>query len=456
MLRRTIATGAIAAAVTIAAIAPARADAPKLKSYDAASSASALEISLAGQTLGISQTQAAVNSKPEAAADGAALLIAGTPVPGAAPSAAPAGPATNSACPLAEDLAQASQGNLSGLRLEVACLNTSAAITDGAPTAQSGAGEVRIQVLGPGGALLDQILKPVFAAAPQVGDLTAPLLEALAPILGPVKDTTQIDVPKVLDDILTAVGDTEFVLAEIVVAPSQSKARASSQEGVVAEAGSNGVTINILPGIAATLDGLTGLGDITSPSSAPLLQVKLGTANARVVRDAVTGVAAPDASAAQLLGITASDSLGILQGILGQAADAINGLAVDQLGCNASNPLAPILCIEVGAVNELDAAELDARKMNFGAGTVGREASAAHVEILGAASDALGAPVLGLSFSRATAAANAVVADVPGTPESPAQPSLPRTGGDSTLPMTLALLAVGAAGMLVLRRTRSA
>lgn len=457
MFRRTIAILATTAAVALAAGLPASAaDSPKLDPYAAGATGDALQLTLLGQTLGVSHTEAGVSSDPKAAADGAALLVAGTPVPGAAPSSAPGGPATASQCPIAEDVAEASQGQLSGLQIEVACLNTKASVNEaGEPSAESGSGEVTIRVLGPGGTLLQPILGPVLDGVTQVTD---PLVEALAPILGPIQDATQIDVPSVLDRLTTAVGDDMFVLAEIVIAPAQSRVHASAADGVVAEAGTNGVTINVLPGIASTLDQLTGLVDIPNPSTGPLLQVKLGAAHAKVVRQPGTGEAAADASAAQLLSIKADDSLGILGGLADQVNGALGALSIAQLSCSGG-ALADVLCIDLGSVNELDSAELKARNLDFGAGTVGREASAASVRILPIAATALGGDALGVSLASATAAANAVPAQapLPSPAPPPEQPrSLPRTGGDSALPLGLALLAVGAAGAALVRRSRIA
>ena len=452
-LRRTTAILATAAAISLAAVVPAGAEAPPLKDYSAGATATALQLTLLGQQLAVSQTQAAISSAPKAAADGAALLLAGSPVPGAAPSAAPGGAASNEVCPIQADLDEITQGALSALELEVACVSTSASVTDG-PAAHAGSGEVTIRILAPGGTLLEPVLGPVLAGVDQVTD---PLVEALDPLLGVITDVTQIDVASVLDQLTTALGDDLFVLAEIVIAPSVSQTAATADGGVVAQAGSNGVTINILPGIASTLDQLTNLIDVPNASTGPLLQVKLGAANARVVRDAKTGAAAPDASAAQLLSVTADDSLGILQGLADTLTGALDALSITQLSCDGG-ALADVLCIDLGAVNELDAAELAARNMDFGAGTVGREASAATVRVLPIAASALGGDVLGLSLASATAAANATaLEDEPrqAPPAAPAAPGLPKTGGDSALPLTLALLAVGAAGAALVRRTRT-
>ena len=57
--------------------------------------------------------------------------------------------------------------------------------------------------------------------------------------------------------------------------------------------------------------------------------------------------------------------------------------------------MADILCVDLGAVNELDEAELAARGYDFGDGTVGREATAAGIAVLPILGEALGAKVAG-------------------------------------------------------------
>jgi LPXTG-motif cell wall-anchored protein len=69
----------------------------------------------------------------------------------------------------------------------------------------------------------------------------------------------------------------------------------------------------------------------------------------------------------------------------------------------------------------------------------------------------LGGDVLGLSLASTTAAANAVDVDraIPEAPVLTSAPSLPKTGSNSALPLTLALLTVGAASAVLVRRTRT-
>jgi len=446
MRRRTFATLTVAAVLAITSTAPASAEAPKLQSYESGGYGTALVLDLLGQQLAVSHTEAAVSATPEAAADGAALLLAGTPVPSGAPAKAPGGPEGGEACTADVDLGELSGGALSALGVNLACVTTKATISEASPASESTTGELIITLTSPGGTALAPLLAPLFDTIPQVTD---PIFTALDPLLGPIEEVTQVDLDTILSDLLTDLQDESFVLAQIVVAPSATRAGATVADGVFARAGSNGVTINLLPGIGATL---ADLGLNVPPLEAPLMSVKLGQAFAEVVRDPVTGAAKPDALAAQLLGIEAVDDLGILQELTGQVASAINGLAVAELSCDGG-ALADVICVDLGAVNELDAAELEARGLNFGEGTVGREATAASIRVLPIAAEALGGPVLGLSLASATAAANGAAPALPGAP---AAPSLPRTGGEGALPLTLALFAAATAGVHLIRRTRTA
>src|SRR5437868_5335981 len=102
MFKRTLAILGITALVALA-FAPASSASNangvgSLGPYGAGATAQALQLTLLGKDLAVSTTSAAISSKPEAKADGAALLLAGTPLPGGAPSAAPGGPATNKTC----------------------------------------------------------------------------------------------------------------------------------------------------------------------------------------------------------------------------------------------------------------------------------------------------------------------------------------------------------------------
>jgi hypothetical protein len=452
MLKRTTAVLAIGAvsALSMAASSPAGAADPKLSSYGAGSYATALEVGLLGQDLAVSTTSAAINSNPQAKADGAALLLAGNPIPGAAPAAAPGGPATNHVCAANINLKDLTGGAIDLANVDLACVDTSAKNVDGFPSASSATGELVIRVVAPAGDVLAPILAPVLDAVQQVTD---PLLLALQPITGIIQDATQIDVPAILDQVLDTVDarNLNVVVAEIAVAPSGSVAEASDAAGVLAQAGANGATIRVLPGIAQTL---LDLGLNVTGSQASLATIKLGTANAKVVRDPITGKADVDSSAAQLLSIKTADTLGILQDLTGAVTDVLDALSINVLGCDAGNPLADILCIELGHVNDLDHAELVARNLDFGDGTVGREASAATVRVLPILADSLGGDAVTLRLGTATAAANATPFVAPPPTVAPVR-KMPKTGGTDLAPFAFVLLAAaGATGALV-RRSRT-
>ena len=123
MLKRTLAilatgaVGALALAPSAGAIAN-----PKLDPYGAGAYASALEITLLGQDLAVSNTSAAITSTPEAKADGSALLLAGNPIPGATPAAAPGGPATNKSCAVDIDLGELTGGAIYLADADLACV----------------------------------------------------------------------------------------------------------------------------------------------------------------------------------------------------------------------------------------------------------------------------------------------------------------------------------------------
>jgi LPXTG-motif cell wall-anchored protein len=448
MLKRTTAVLAAGAIAAIAFIPSASAlDDPKLDPYGAGAYATALELTLLGTDLAVSTSSAAITSTPEAKSDGAALLLAGTPVPGAAPSAAPGGPAANEVCAVDIDLAELTGGAISLAEAGLACVETTAT-ADGAKTeATSASGELVINVLAPGGTALEPLLTPLFEG---VESVTNPLLEALRPITGAVNDLTQIDLEAVLTGLIDDLQDETIVIAQIAVAPTASVTRATNAEGVLAHAGASGATIRVLPGLAPSLVELgLNLPGITEP----LATIKVGVSSADVRRDPVTGAPNTEASYARILDVQLADTLGILEQLTGVVSTALEGLSTGPLGCNDSNPLVDILCIDLGTVKDLSAQELQERNLFFGEGTVGVEATAAAIHVLPIAADALGGDVLGLLLGQSTAAANARPVAPP--PTAPPITKLPKTGGGIGLPVAFGLFAVAGAAAVVLRRTRA-
>lgn len=452
MLKRTLAilatgaVGALALAPSAGAI-----ENPKLDPYGAGAFASALEITLLGQDLAVSNTSAAITSTPEAKADGSALLLAGNAIPGNTPSAAPGGPATARSCALEVNLGELTGGAISLADAGLACIDTATVADATTTSAVSDSGELVINITAPAGDILNPLLEPLGSAV--TDQVLDPLLTALAPILGPIEDATQIDLPEVVDDLVGSLlaADPNVVIAQIAVAPTASLAKATNAEGVLARAGASGATISILPDL---LQSLLDLG-LNLPAVGPLATIKVGPSTAVVQRDPVTGAADPDASVAQLLDIQLAPALGILSQITGQLTSALEQLAgaTGALGCNAQNPLADIVCIDLGAVRELSTQELQDRNLFFGEGTVGREATAATVRVLPIAADSLGGDLLALRLGTSTAAANAT----PVTPVAnvPLPQKLPKTGGAPSLPLAF-VLTLGAAGAATMvRRARA-
>jgi hypothetical protein len=475
MYKRTAAILASASVIALLVSPPARAAGPdKLQGYAAGSSATGLVINLVDQSIAISATTAAVSSEgpddatdgPTAAADGAALLVAGTPVPSGAPSQTPGGEAENSVEVANLDLGDATSGAADGLALTVAKVSTAATVTDGAPAATSEADQAVVNLTGLSGTVLSPLVGPLTdALATALSDAEEALLcgdgGALTNIPGlcdTVNDVVEIDA--LVDEIIANIGDLDdglVTVAQVRVAPSLSTAGANADDGVMASAGTTGVFIELFPGLPAAIDEIVGeqvLPDVDVPPS--LATLALGNAQAEVVRDPVTGAPAPDASAAQLLGVDVTDSLGLLSDLLEEDVPALLGSLAEAgaaLSC-ADGALADLICIDLGTVNELDADELAARGYDFGQGTVGREATAAGIEVLGVLTDVVGGPVLSVQLAQASAAANAIPA-APAAPPVENEEPLPRTGGDVNVVLALGLFAAAAAGLAAVRRTRS-
>jgi hypothetical protein len=457
MLKRTLAilaTGAVGA-LALAPSAGAQDTGPELKPYGAGAFASALEVTLLGQDLAVSNTSAAITSTPEAKSDGSALLLAGTPLPGNTPSSYPDGKDKNKSCALDLNLGQLTGGAISLADAGLACINTTASHTDktatapGITTATSASGELIINVTAPAGDVLKPILDPLGSAVQD--QVLAPLLDALAPLTGGIKDATQIDLPAVINDLVGSLlsVDPNVVIAQIAVAPSGSSAGFNSDTGVAALAGSSGATITILPDL---LQNLLDIG-LNIPAIGPLATIKVGASQAGVAFDKDAKPKA-DASSAKILDVQLAPSLGILSQITGQLTSALEQLAgaTGALGCNANNPLAGIVCIDLGSVRELTTQEMKDHNLWFGDGTIGREASAATVRVLSIASDSLGGDVLGIRLGSSDASANAAIT----TPDTVPTPiKLPKTGGTPSLPVALVLM-LGAGGLAALvRRTRT-
>jgi hypothetical protein len=429
MLRRTIGISAAAAAISIAAIIPASAQTSPggLESYAAGAKATALDLTVFGQELTVSDTAAGIDSSAKAVADGKALLTplyssAGAPV-------ASNGTTTGSDC---QEIDLPSPVNLAAI--DLVCVNTSAVLTGGNPIGSSTSNQVVIEVKA--GDLI--ATTPLADVVGQIQDGLGSLFDALVPITQPIEDATQIELQGIVDGLLSEV-QTGDVLVRITVAPTVSTSQFGAT-GVAANAVSNGVIVELLPNL---------------PGGA-LAVATVGASTAGVVRDATTG--APTLSgAAAVLNVTYPNGLLGGLGVLTDALGAAVNVTIDQLACNAANPLADVICFTVGANNDLDAAEAKALGLDFGPSTVGRETSVLGLTLLAAAPE--GGIVLNVGHTAAAAgsAVPAPQAAAPGPLPRGADPLVPsaRTGGEAATGLTLALLAVGAAGVALVRRSRT-
>lgn len=450
MLKRSMAILAVGAVTALFVVPPAAAQEADYESYGAGASAAALFISLADQELTFSGTSAAVGMTDEgtiAAADGQAVTTPLFSTPGA-PVESSGAVVTGQDCVVSEDLP--APIDLAGL--DIACVNTSAGVVDGSPEGSSTSDEIVLEVLD--SELVDQL----------AADLLTPLLEQLLAGLDPLLDALLLDetVAGVVDLLLADLQNSGTV-ATIEVAPTSSLAT-----DVSALATSQGVTVELLPDLLPGVGPLAtivvgdafasavvepGTDEVTLDGKAAYLSVDL--TGLEVVLSALIGQV-DEALLAQLppelgevLGPIFDQVLALLTGLDTQIEELVN-VTVDQLACTPDNPLAALLCFTAGGVNELDAAGLEGYGFTYGDGTRGIEAEILGLSVLDG--------TIELGIGQAAAGANAVLAqDIPRQEPPPAEPQapLPRTGIDSGTPVALALFAAAAAGLAVVRRTRT-
>ena len=141
----------------------------------------------------------------------------------------------------------------------------------------------------------------------------------------------------------------------------------------------------------------------------------------------------PTASVARILDVQLAPTLGILDASSPARSSTLSRACHTVLGCNDNNPLADILCIDLGIVKELSTAELQERNLDFGEGTVGREATAATIRVLPIPPTPWAATSSACASATSTAAANATPA-VPATTAPPIPQKLPKTGGGPLAP----------------------
>jgi hypothetical protein len=425
MLRRTIGIAATAAAVTVASIIPASAQTSPggLESYAAGAKATALDLTVFGQAITVSDTAAGIDSTAKAVADGKAMLTPAFASPGAP--AASDGTTTNSDC---QEIDLPSPINLAAL--DIVCVNTTAVLTNGNPISSAVSDEVVIEVTAPD-LIADTPLTDVVAG---IQDGLGQLFDALVPVTEPLEEATQVELDGIVDGLLAEVQEGD-VLVRITVAPTSSTSQFGS--GVAANATSNGVVVELLPNL---------------PGGA-LAVATVGSSSAGVVRDVTTGAPTLSGEAAVLNVTYPNGLLGGLGVLTSALSEAVN-VTVDQLACGDANPLSDVICFTLGATNDLDAAEAKALGFDYGPSTVGRETSVLGLTLLAAAPE--GGILLDIGHTAAASGSALPAPVAPGPlPGAPAENPLPRTGGQVGMGLILALLAVGGAGTALLRRSRT-
>ncbi len=459
MLKRSVAVLTCATVLALAAAPVASAQDPdELESYGAGASATALVLSILEQEFTFSNTSAGVGSKPEASA---AAQAATTPIFSSDPSVVTStgAPQTGSSCVLDLDLPEPL--NLTGGG--ISCVETRAAVADGAPDASSESAEVTLDIISAEllGDAVDDVLRPLLEQLLAGVDGVLAALDVLLP-LSDVSLDTLIDL--VLDDLADG-----GPIARVQVGRTSSTA--TDVEGL---AEVDGVDIELLPGL------LPGGGAL------PVATITVGDAFSRALYDPATGDVTTSGEAAfldvNLIGlelildqlvenvlgaVLGALPVGPLQEVMQTLVDTITstlnslddpdgpieGLVnqtIDQLACPDS-PLAMILCFEAGTVHELDAAGLEAYGFTFGEGTKGTESTILGLSVLD--------NVIELGIGQTAAGANGVpAAPLPSEPTDPAapDPNLPRTGGSPSVPLALALFAAATVGLGITRRTRAA
>ncbi|MGQ0832506.1 MAG: hypothetical protein ACT4OV_12595 [Microthrixaceae bacterium] len=424
MMRRTIGITASAAAISIAAILPAGAQTSPggLDSYAAGAAATALDLSVFGQQVTLSATSAGIDSTAQAVADATALLTPGFESDDAS--------VVSTGAKVAKDpcttIDLPSPINAAGL--DIVCVRTSAEVLNGNPASSALSDEVVIEIKAPD-LIADTPLAEVVAG---VQDGLGQLFDAIVEATGPIEEATQVQLTDIIDGLLSEVQEGD-VLARITVAPTSSTG--AFGVGVAANAVSNGVVVELLPNL---------------PGGA-LAVATVGSSTAGVVRDATDGTPTLSGSAAVLDVAYPNGLLGGLAVLTDALGDAVN-VTSEQLACGPDNPLSDVICFTLGSSHPLDAAQAKALGFDYGANTVGQESSVLGLTLLAAAPD--GGIVLNVGH---TIAASGSTLPLPGgCTENCSPPPLPRTGGETPMALTLALLAVGAAGALVLRRSRTA
>lgn len=243
------------------------------------------------------------------------------------------------------------------------------------------------------------------------------LLGGLAPVFE-VVDQLGLDAESLVSELLNGItqgGD----LVSIQLGPSGSLTNTDAATSL-AKAAAQGATITVI--------------DRSLLSLPPVLTIEVGAAASQVSADRATGEATPTVDPA-LVRVTIADDI---------AAALLLPTNVIEIAPGQTQCLglpAPLdSCISVAGGRTLDTADGGKRAESEGVG----------IQLLNGLPD--GGVVLNLAATAAEAAAGAPVETPRVIPAAPAQPTLARTGAESTLPIALALGAAGLAGLAITRR----
>jgi len=404
-IRRMMGVAALGAAATSLVFVPgAGAQAPE--TYVGTSAGDALRLSVFGQELTLGATTAEVTSAPKAAATGFGLASPVAPA-GATDATVEGADGTDGS---ADETCEGPIDQIPGLTIALACSSSSAGIAGAAPTAAA-TGTVGDIVVNPVAPLLETPLSEVVAP---VEDGLGQLLDALAPVTGPVGEGSGLDLDSTLRELIANLFDGAD-LVSITVGDTASSGTVTAQS-ITAECVANGATVDVLGSEALGLE--------------PVIQIVVGEAGTSVVADRAGGE--PTA--------TVNPSLVTVRSALLPGGE---------------------VAVPVGQTIEIPIPEpIGTSTISVAAGETGTdengntfaEANAVRLDLLNG--EALQGGIE-LELASCASVAGATLAAAPAAPPT-TLPTLPTTGGDG--PNTVALasaVALAGVGLALLRRTRA-
>jgi LPXTG-motif cell wall-anchored protein len=420
------ALGAVAASLLLAPAAHAQQQ-PTV-TYGAGSDGRALAINLFGQglTAGMTHTEASSNREgidgPVAVATGAGIANPVSPVgqsaagapDGALPEGMTATEGEQCAGALPAELAQL------GLAADFACSTSSAALTDGSPSASSTSRVASLQ-LNPVNAINQTPLAEVVEGLET--EAIDPLLEGLAPVFQGIDEGTGLTTEDTLNDLFELLLNGA-PLATVTVGATASTTTATAAQ-VVTECTAEGARIDVLD--PAGVEGVEGI-DADAP---PVLSVIVGNASTSITTDLTTGQATAAATPALAT---------IIAPLLGPENQRID---VGPGGAQTIPLPAPFGNVIVSAAGTTEGQTED------GATTI--QASAVRVHLFEGSEDLMNGIEVAFADCASVAGATVTAAVPELAREDP--PALPRTGSESTDGLALAaVIGIAGLGVTVLRR----